>query len=83
MRRRWISPQRSFMHLWMARWNNRLNAYARVQRFALGEPHTAAELTLLQRYAIGPQTALRLELARKMEFDMIWSDVRVSLQQYF
>jgi hypothetical protein len=54
-----------------------------VQRFALGEPHTAAELTLLQRYAIGPQTALRLELARKMEFDMIWSDVRVSLQQYF
>jgi hypothetical protein len=26
---------------------------------------------------------LRLELARKMEFDMIWSDVRVSLQQYF
>jgi hypothetical protein len=63
--------------------NWRLNAYARVQRFALGEPHTAAELTLLQRYAIGPQTALRLELARKMEFDMIWSDVRVSLQQYF
>lgn len=63
--------------------NWRLNAYARVQRFALGEPHTAAELTLMQRYSIGPQTALRLELARKMEFDMSWTDVRLSLQQYF
>jgi hypothetical protein len=61
----------------------RLNAYARVQRFALGEPHTAAEFTLLQRYSIGPQTALRLEFARKMEFDMGWNDVRLSLQQYF
>lgn len=63
--------------------NWRINAYARVQRFALGEPHTTSELTLLQRYSIGPQTALRLELARKMEFDMSWIDVRLSLQQYF
>lgn len=63
--------------------NWRINAYARVQRFALGEPHTAAELTLLQRYTVGPQTALRLELTRKMEFDMVWNDVRLSLQQYF
>ena len=63
--------------------NWRLNAYARVQRFGLGEPHTTAELTLLQRYSIGPQTALRLELARKMEFDRYWTDVKLSLQQYF
>lgn len=61
----------------------RLNAYARVQRFALGEAHSSAEFTLLQRYAIGAQTALRLEIARKMEFDMSWTDARLSLQQYF
>jgi Domain of unknown function (DUF4105) len=63
--------------------NWRVNAYARVQRFGLGEPHTTAEITLLQRYTIGRQTALRLELTRKMEFDMSWNDVRLSLQQYF
>jgi len=63
--------------------NWRINAYARVQRFAVGDPHTAAELSLLQRYSIGPQTALRLELARKMEFDMTWTDAMLSLQQYF
>jgi hypothetical protein len=61
----------------------RVNAYARVQRFALGEAHSTAEFSLLQRYAIGAQTALRLEIARKLEFDMSWTDVRLSLQQYF
>ena len=63
--------------------NWRINAYARVQRFGLGEPHTTAELTLLQRYTVGPQTALRLDLTRKTEFDMVWNDARLSLQQYF
>jgi hypothetical protein len=63
--------------------NWRLNGYARVQRFGAGEPHTAAELTLLQRYSIAAQTALRFEVARKMEFDLYWTDVRLSLQQYF
>jgi hypothetical protein len=61
----------------------RLNAYARVQRYGLGEPHTTSELTVLQRYTIGLQTAVRLEVSRKMEFDFYWSDVRLSLQQYF
>jgi hypothetical protein len=63
--------------------NWRLNAYARVQRFGLGEQHTTADLILLQRYSIGQQTALRFEVARKMEFDMYWTDARLSLQQYF
>ncbi len=63
--------------------NWRLNAYARVQRFALGEAHTTAELSLLQRYTLGQQTAMRLEVMRKMEFDLYSSDVRLSLQQYF
>lgn len=61
----------------------RVNAYASVQRFALGDQHTKADLILLQRYSIGPQTALRLEVARKMEFDLLWTDARLSLQQYF
>ena len=63
--------------------NWRVSAYARIQRFGLGEPHTAADFTLLQRYSVGPQTALRLELSRKMEFDIVWSDVKFSVQQYF
>lgn len=63
--------------------NWRVNVYARVQRFGLGEPHTTSDLTLLQRYTLGPQTAVRLELSRKMEFDTNWTDVRLSLQQYF
>ena len=61
----------------------RVNAYASVQRFALGDQHTKADLILLQRYSIGAQTALRLEVARKMEFDFVWTDARLSLQQYF
>ena len=63
--------------------NWRMNAYARVQRFGLGEPHTTAELSLQQRYSIGPQTALRLEFMRKMEFNIVWTDAKLSLQQYF
>lgn len=61
----------------------RLNAYARIQRFGLGDTHTVAEVTLLQRLSIGSQTALRLELTRKMEFDSWWTDARLSFQQYF
>lgn len=61
----------------------RLNAYGRVQRFAVSEPFTAAEFSVLQRYSIASQTALRLELARKSEFDTAWSEANISVQQYF
>jgi hypothetical protein len=63
--------------------NWRLHGYARVQRFGLGEPHTTAELSLLQRYSIAAQTALSFEVSRKMEFDSYRTDVNLSLQQYF
>lgn len=63
--------------------NWRMNGYARVQRFGLGDQHTSTELSLMQRYSVAAQTALRLEVARKMEFDRYWTDVRFSLQQYF
>ncbi|MFA6903817.1 MAG: DUF4105 domain-containing protein [Gallionellaceae bacterium] len=63
--------------------NWRLNAYARVQRFALGEAHTVPEISLLQRYALGKQSALRLEISRKAEFERYWSDINVAWQVYF
>jgi hypothetical protein len=63
------------------RW--RINAYARLQRYGLGEIHTTGELSLLQRYTLGAQTAARLELTRKMEFNLYSTDVKISLQQYF
>ena len=61
----------------------RLDASARVQRFALGEAHTAAELSLLQRISISKQSALRLELVRKTEFDQYWSEFNLGWQVYF
>ncbi len=61
----------------------RVNAYARVQRFGLGEVHTAAELTLAQRFSIGAQDALRLDFARKQEFDLQWTDARITWQHFF
>jgi Domain of unknown function (DUF4105) len=63
--------------------NWRLNAYARVQRFALGETHTVAEVSLLQRYELSKQSALRLEIARKTEFERYWSDINLAWQVYF
>lgn len=63
------------------RW--RLYAAAGIQRFALGDEHTVSELKLLQRFNVGGQTTLRLELARKSEFDAYWNDVKLSVQQYF
>ena len=63
--------------------NWRLNAYARVQRFALGETHTVSEISLLQRYALGKQSALRLEVSRKTEFERYWSDINLAWQVYF
>ncbi len=76
-----IGPALGVMGDLSSRW--RVNAYARVQRFGLGELHTASELTLVQRYSIGAQSALRLDLARKQEFEMLWTDVRIAWQQFF
>lgn len=61
----------------------RINAYGRVQRFGLGELHTTAELTLVQRFSIGAQSALRVELARKREFDTLWTDTKIIWQRFF
>lgn len=61
----------------------RVSAYARVQRFGLGDVHTAAEFTLLQRISVGVQSSVRVEVSRKQAFDMLWTDAQISWQQFF
>lgn len=63
--------------------NWRMSAYARVQRFGVGDAHTAAELTLLQRFTVGAQSSMRMEFSRKQAFDLLWSDAQISWQQFF
>lgn len=63
------------------RW--RIHVYGRVQRFSLGNVHSASELTLTQRYTLDKQQALRLELARKQAYDLMWTDARLSWQRFF
>lgn len=64
-----------------ANWH--LHVYAKVQRFALGEPHTVSELSVLQRYTLSRQAAIRLEAVRKAEFDLYWTDISLTWQGYF
>ena len=63
------------------RW--RVNLYARSLRYGLGEAHNARELTLEQRYSLNRQSALRLGLHRKQEFQDYWNSADISLQFYF
>src|SRR3990172_3666737 len=63
------------------RW--RINLYARSLRYGLGDAHNARELTLEQRYSLNRQSALRLGLHRKQEFQDYWNSADISLQYYF
>jgi hypothetical protein len=63
------------------RW--RVNLYARSLRYGLGEAHNARELTLEQRYSLSRQSALRLGLHRKQEFQDYWNAAEISLQYYY
>lgn len=63
--------------------NWRTSAYARVQRFGLGEVHTVAEFALLQRFAVGRHSSVRVELSRKQQFELLWTDAQISWQQFF
>jgi hypothetical protein len=63
------------------RW--RINLYARSLRYGLGDAHNARELTLEQRYMLSRQSALRLGLHRKQEFQDYWNSADISLQYYF
>lgn len=61
----------------------RINIYGRMQRFGLRDMHNASELTLTQRYTLDKQQALRLELARKQIYNLMWTDARLSWQRFF
>ncbi|MGA9031179.1 MAG: DUF4105 domain-containing protein [Sulfuricaulis sp.] len=63
------------------RW--RINMYARSLRYALGDAHNARELMLEQRYSLTRQSAVRLELFRKQEFQDYWNGGEISLNIYF
>jgi hypothetical protein len=63
------------------RW--RINLHARSLRYGLGDAHNARELTLEQRYSLSRQSALRLGLHRKQEFQDYWNSADISLQYYF
>ncbi len=63
------------------RW--RINLYARSLRYGLGDVHNARELTLEQRYSLTRQSAVRLELFRKQEFQDYWNGGEISLNIYF
>lgn len=61
----------------------RVDATAGVQRFALGDTHTVATISLLQSFRLAEQTAVRLQLSRKAEYDWYYTDGNISLQHYF
>ncbi len=63
------------------RWN--INVRARMQRFFLGELHTVGEAGILQRFTIGKNSALKIELLRKAEFDQAWTDANIVWQEFF
>jgi len=63
------------------RW--RVNLYARSLRYGVGDVHNARELTLEQRYSVTRQSAVRLELFRKQEFQDYWNGGEISLNIYF
>jgi hypothetical protein len=60
-----------------------VNLKARSLRYGLGDDHWARELVLEQRYALGRQSALRLNLSRKQEFRDYWNSGQLSLYFYF
>jgi len=63
------------------RW--RVNLYARALRYGLGDAHDERQLALEQRYSLTRQSAVRLELFRKQEFQDYWNEGQISLQIYF
>jgi hypothetical protein len=61
----------------------RINTYARVQRFALGNQRTATEISVDQRFSIGPNAGMRVSLGRKKEFDRLWNHADIAFQYYY
>ena len=76
-----IGPSIGLLADFSDRW--RVNLFARALRYELGDVHKAGEVALDQRYAVTRNSALRLELARRREFDRSWSTAGVFWNWYF
>ncbi|MCR4347969.1 MAG: DUF4105 domain-containing protein [Sulfuricaulis sp.] len=63
------------------RWG--FNLQARSLRYGLGDDHWSRELALEQRYALTRQSAVRLRLSRKQEFQDYWNSGDLSVHFYF
>ncbi|GAB4511664.1 MAG: DUF4105 domain-containing protein [Sulfuricaulis sp.] len=63
------------------RWG--VNLQARSLRYGLGDDHWSRELALEQRYALTRQSAVRLRLSRKQEFQDYWNSGDLSVHFYF
>jgi Domain of unknown function (DUF4105) len=54
-----------------------------VLEFALGQQHTAARWSLAQRLSLGPQSALRIEVAARRDYGETWVEGLATLQWFF
>jgi hypothetical protein len=61
----------------------RVNAYARADRFFTGQEDTPWQTGIQARLSLGPQSALRLDLARRRQSEQIWNDALLSVLLYF
>jgi hypothetical protein len=62
-------------------WRARLSA--RTQWYFLGDTHRDAGLRLEQRWHVTRASAVRLDLARKREFDTSWNEARLTWHVYY
>lgn len=63
------------------RW--RIQLEGRALKYGIGDAHTANELRLNQRYTIGRQNAVHLDLSRRREFSEISQELAVAWSYYF
>ena len=63
------------------RWG--VNLQARSLRYGIGDDHWSRELALEQRYTLTRQSAIRLRLSRKQEYQDYWNSGDLSVHFYF
>jgi len=61
----------------------KLNLFGRLQNFAMGDKHSASEVSLAQSISFGRQRALRLTLSDKRERGAEWHAVALGWHWYF
>lgn len=64
-----------------SRW--RMQLEGRALRYALGDSHSSNEVAVNQRFTLGDNHALRVELSRKREFDRVTREAVLSWSLYF